>query len=60
MTEIASWTVPINLASQRVLEKLGFRHEKDIEFAGLPHRFYRLVKDGWQKGKAVRLRWSLP
>ena len=40
--------------------KLGFRHEKDIEFAGLPQRFYRLGEDGWQKGKAVRLRWSLP
>ena len=25
LTEIASWTLPINLASQRVLEKLGFR-----------------------------------
>lgn len=47
LTEIASWTLPINLASQRVMEKLGFRHEKDIEFAGLPHRFYRLVKEGW-------------
>ena len=47
LTDIASWTLPINLASQRVMEKLGFRHEKDIEFAGLPHRFYRLGEDGW-------------
>jgi RimJ/RimL family protein N-acetyltransferase len=42
--EIASWTLPGNLASQRVLEKLGFRYERDFEFAGLPHRFYRLVR----------------
>jgi RimJ/RimL family protein N-acetyltransferase len=45
LSEIDSWTLPINVASQRVMAKLGFRYEKDIEFAGLPHRFYRLVKD---------------
>jgi len=41
--DIVSWTLPTNLASRRVMEKLGFRHERDFEFAGLPHRFYRLV-----------------
>ncbi len=46
--EIGSWTLPINGASQRVMAKLGFRYEKDIEFAALPHRFYRLVKDEWE------------
>jgi [ribosomal protein S5]-alanine N-acetyltransferase len=45
LSEIGSWTLPINLASQRVMEKLGFRYEKDIEFAALPHRLYRLTKD---------------
>ncbi len=40
--EIGSWTLPINLASQRVMEKLGFRYEREFEFAGLLHRFYRL------------------
>ena len=40
--EIASWTLPGNLASQRVMEKLGFRYERDFEFAGLLHRLYRL------------------
>ena len=34
-----------NLASQRVMEKLGFRYERDFEFAGLVHRFYRLVAE---------------
>jgi [ribosomal protein S5]-alanine N-acetyltransferase len=43
--EIASWTLPANLASQRVLEKLGFRYEREFEFAGLPHHFYRLLAD---------------
>lgn len=41
--EIASWTLPTNLASQRVMEKLGFRYERDFEFAGLGHRLYRVA-----------------
>jgi ribosomal-protein-alanine N-acetyltransferase len=48
--EIACWTLPINRASQRVMEKLGFRYERDFEFAGLEHRFYRLVADNWYNG----------
>lgn len=47
--EIASWTLPINLASQRVMEKLGFRYERDIEFAGLGHRFYRVGAEEWKR-----------
>jgi RimJ/RimL family protein N-acetyltransferase len=43
-TEIFSWTLPINQRSQRVMEKLGFHYERDITFAGLPHRFYRIAK----------------
>ena len=46
--EICSWTLPTNLASQRVMEKLGFRYERDFEFAGLVHRFYRLVAGEWK------------
>jgi ribosomal-protein-alanine N-acetyltransferase len=47
LSEIASFTLSINLASQRVMEKLGFRYEWDFEFAGLGHRFYRLAKEEW-------------
>jgi [ribosomal protein S5]-alanine N-acetyltransferase len=46
--EICSWTLPTNLASRRVMEKLGFRYEKDFEFAGLPHRFYRMAAGEWK------------
>jgi len=49
LAEIGSWTLPVNLASQRVMEKLGFRYERDFEFAGLPHRAYRLVKGEWER-----------
>jgi len=34
-SEIASWMLPINLASQRVMQTLGFRCEQDFVFAGL-------------------------
>jgi [ribosomal protein S5]-alanine N-acetyltransferase len=47
-SEIGSWTLPTNVASQRVMETLGLRYERDFEFAGLLHRFYRLVKGGWK------------
>jgi [ribosomal protein S5]-alanine N-acetyltransferase len=47
--EICSWTLPTNLVSQRVMEKLGFRYERDFEFAGLVHRFYRLVAGEWKR-----------
>ena len=47
-TEVESWTLPGNLPSQRVMDKLGFRYERDFEFAGLVHRFYRLVAGEWR------------
>jgi [ribosomal protein S5]-alanine N-acetyltransferase len=43
LPEIGCWALPLNRASQRVMEKLGFRYERDFEFAGLVHRFYRLA-----------------
>lgn len=45
--EVASWTLLVNVASQRVMEKLGFRYERDFEFAGLRHRLYRLTGNTW-------------
>jgi ribosomal-protein-alanine N-acetyltransferase len=48
LSEIATWALPDNQPSQRVMEKLGFRYERDFEFVGLLHRFYRLVKGEWK------------
>ena len=47
-SEIGSWTLPSNLASQRVMGKLGFKYERDFEFTGLVHRFYRLEAAEWK------------
>ncbi len=59
-SEIACWTLPINRASQRVMEKVGFRYERDILFAGLPHRFYRLSASGWEDRRRPRTEEAVP
>jgi [ribosomal protein S5]-alanine N-acetyltransferase len=48
---VASWPLPKNRKSQHILEKLGFVFEQDFEFAGLPHRFYRLKYEDYQPGE---------
>src|SRR5262245_35294177 len=46
LAEIAAFTTTTNHASRRVLEKLGFRYERDFERGGLPHVLYRLRRAG--------------
>jgi ribosomal-protein-alanine N-acetyltransferase len=41
LEEVVAFTLPDNVASRRVLEKAGFRYERDIEWAALPHVLYR-------------------
>ncbi|MBD2450010.1 GNAT family N-acetyltransferase [Nostoc sp. FACHB-152] len=43
LQDIVCFTLTTNLASKRVMEKLGFQYERDIIHAGLPHLFYRLI-----------------
>jgi [ribosomal protein S5]-alanine N-acetyltransferase len=38
---LISITLPHNVASRRIMEKLDFAYERDIEYAGLPHVLYR-------------------
>ncbi len=40
--DVVSFTLPGNLASRRVMEKLGFRFERETVYADLPHVLYRL------------------
>lgn len=51
LPQVSTWTLPINKASQRVMEKLGFRYKRDITFAGLPHRYYRLMASDWREAR---------
>ena len=41
LEEIVAFTLPYNVASRRVMEKVGFRYERDIEWAALAHVLYR-------------------
>ena len=45
LAEVVSYALPINRASQRVMEKQGFRYEGDIVHAGLTHKFYRVTSN---------------
>lgn len=43
IAEVVCLTLTMNRASQRVMEKLGFKYERDIIHADLPHLLYRLI-----------------
>jgi [ribosomal protein S5]-alanine N-acetyltransferase len=43
LPEVICYTLAANLASRRVMEKNGFRFERDGDHVGLPHVFYRLT-----------------
>jgi [ribosomal protein S5]-alanine N-acetyltransferase len=41
LEEVVAFTLPHNIASRRLMEKAGFRYQRDIEWARLPHVLYR-------------------
>ena len=49
LPDVVCFTLTTNLASQRVMEKLGFQYERNIVHVGLPHVFYRLNAPAVQK-----------
>jgi RimJ/RimL family protein N-acetyltransferase len=46
--ELICFTLTTNKASQRVMEKAGFRYERPITYTDLPHVLYRLRRTEWQ------------
>lgn len=48
LPEVVAFTLIANLGSRRVMEKLGFRFEREIDHAGLPHVLYRLNLGLWR------------
>lgn len=42
LPEIVAFTLPHNVASRRVMERLGMSFDGDVAHAGLPHVVYRL------------------
>lgn len=51
LPDIVCFTLTTNRASRRVMEKAGFRHERDLVHAGLPHVLYRLGAAQWRQGR---------
>ncbi len=47
--ELLSGTMTTNIASERVMQKLGFARVGETEHAGLPHVLYRLRRDDWEQ-----------
>jgi ribosomal-protein-alanine N-acetyltransferase len=39
--EVVAFTLPSNRGSRRVMEKTGFKYEREFEHAGTPHVLYR-------------------
>ncbi len=50
LPELVCFTLATNRASQRVMERAGFRYERAGVRADLPHVFYRLRADEWRPG----------
>ena len=44
--DVVAYTLPDNLASRRVMEKLGFGYEREVVHADLPHVLYRIYSPG--------------
>jgi len=47
---LVSFTLPDNRGSRRVMEKIGFGYDGEVEHAGLPHVLYRLDRTNWEHG----------
>ncbi len=39
--DVVAFTLPTNLGSRGVVEKVGFTYEREITWANLPHVLYR-------------------
>ena len=53
LPQLVAYTLPTNRGSRRVMEKLGFEYERDVEHAGLPHVFYRLHRRVYESGSSA-------
>ncbi|HEY7428693.1 MAG TPA: GNAT family N-acetyltransferase [Gemmataceae bacterium] len=54
LPELVCFTLPTNLASQRVMQKAGFRYERETIWKNLPHILYRLTETTWRNATDAR------
>jgi [ribosomal protein S5]-alanine N-acetyltransferase len=53
LMDVVGFTMKTNQASQRVLEKVGFKYQRHIVFLGLPHVLYRITAVDWAQRSRV-------
>jgi ribosomal-protein-alanine N-acetyltransferase len=46
--DLVCFTLPTNQRSRRVMEKVGFRYERDGTFLNLPHVIYRMTREEYR------------
>ena len=51
LADVVGFALPDNRPSIRILEKLGFAYEKDVEYAGRRHVLYRLKREQFTSHK---------
>lgn len=54
LPELVCFTLTTNRASQRVMQKAGFRYDRDLVYSELPHVLYRLRRANWQADQTAR------
>jgi RimJ/RimL family protein N-acetyltransferase len=50
LQSVVAFTMPGNVRSRHVMEKLGMTFERDIVWADMPHVLYRLTQEQWATG----------
>jgi RimJ/RimL family protein N-acetyltransferase len=48
LPSIVAFTIPTNVRSRHVMEKLGLAFDRDFVWAEMPHVLYRLNRDAWR------------
>ena len=50
LVDLVAFTLPSNRASRSVMEKVGFRFERELMYADVLHVLYRLTAASWRSG----------
>jgi len=48
LADLVCFTLAANRASQHVMQKVGFKFEREVQHASLPHLLYRLAATEWR------------
>jgi ribosomal-protein-alanine N-acetyltransferase len=64
LSELVAFTLPTNGASRRVMEKAGFRYDRNMIYKGFPQVLYRQRRAEWSAesdvANSAASRWTTP